>query len=216
MVARTRYPWLPYVLLAAGAFVMGALFLHLGSEVAEGETQAFDAFFLRAGGALRRSHPWVEDVMRDLSGLGSLVVLALFTAAACGYLAITRSWATAAVVATAVTSGAIAVLLFKALFGRARPDGVFAQILVDGPSFPSGHASMSAVVFLTMGVLVMRLQSNARERAYVLGLAVAFTVLVGGSRVAMGVHWATDVIGGWALGVAWATAAALVIRALGR
>jgi len=75
---------------------------------------------------------------------------------------------------------------------------------------------LEGLVFLTMGVLVMRLQTNARERAYVLGLAVVFTVLVGGSRVAMGVHWATDVVGGWALGVAWATAAALVIRALGR
>jgi undecaprenyl-diphosphatase len=195
---------------------MGILFLHLGSEVAEGETQAFDAYVANAGLMLRTAHPWIADVMRDLSGLGSVVVLALVTAAACGFLSITRSRATAVVVATAVTTGAIAMLLFKELFGRARPDGTLAQILVDGPSFPSGHASMSAVVFLTLGVLVMRLQSRRRERAYVLGLAVVLTVLVGASRAAMGVHWATDVVGGWALGIGWATASVLVLHALGR
>ena len=108
------------------------------------------------------------------------------------------------------------MLLLKAGFARVRPDVAFAQLVADGPSFPSGHSSMSAVVFLTLGALVARMHRRRRERAYVMGFAIVLTLLVGISRAVMGVHWATDVVGGWALGVAWATACLLVLRWLER
>ncbi|MFI4925605.1 MAG: phosphatase PAP2 family protein [Vicinamibacteria bacterium] len=199
-------PWMPFALLAGGALLMGALFLHLGSEIAEGETHGFDAFVLDAGRALRAAHPWFAEVMRDLSGLGSTVTLALVTLGACGYLAITRSWATAAIVAGAVVSGAVAVALFKAGFARVRPDAQFAQFVADGASYPSGHSSMAAVVYLTLGALIARMHRRRIEKAYILGAAASLALLVGISRAAMGVHWATDVAGGWALGIAWAAA----------
>ena len=214
--ATGRHAWVPYALLAAGACLMGVLFLHLGNEVAEGETVAFDTWLLAAGRDLRTGHGWVAEVMRDLSGIGSLVTLALLTAGACGYLAITRSWIAALVVAVAVASGAVAMLMLKAGFARVRPDVAFAQLVADGPSFPSGHSSMSAVVFLTLGALVARMHRRRRERAYVIAFAVVLTLLVGTSRAVMGVHWATDVVGGWALGVAWATSCLLVLRWLER
>ena len=199
-------------LLAGGALLMGALFLHLGSEIAEGETRRFDAFVLDAGRAIRVAHPWIADVMRDLSGLGSSVTLALVTLAACGYLAVTRSWATAAIVAAAAVSGAVAVALFKAGFARARPDSQLAQIVVDGASYPSGHSSMAAVVYLTLGALIARMRERRVEKVYILGAAGMLALLVGVSRAAMGVHWATDVAGGWALGIAWAAACIFAVR----
>ena len=207
-----RGQWLPFALLAGGALLMGALFLHLGSEIAEGETHGFDAYVLGVGHALRAAHPWIAEVMRDLSGLGSTVALALVTLGACGYLAVTRSWGTAAIVAAAVVSGAVAVMLFKAGFARTRPDSRLAQIVVDGASYPSGHSSMAAVVYLTLGALIARMRERWVEKAYILAAAASLAVLVGVSRAAMGVHWATDVAGGWALGVAWAAACMFAVR----
>jgi len=63
---------------------------------------------------------------------------------------------------------------------------------------------MSAAVFLTLGVISASTRSRLRERLYILAMAATAAVLVGLSRVALGVHWASDVLGGWALGTAWA------------
>lgn len=187
---------------AAAALIM--LFMVLASEIAEGETRAFDTAVLHAAQALRAGHPWVSDVMRDLSGLGSTVVLTLFTVAACGYLMLAGARVLSALLACAVASAALLVLVLKAFFGRDRPHAAFADFLASGLSFPSGHASMSAVVFLTFGALLAGTRGRLRERIYILALAGGMALLVGLSRVALGVHWATDVLGGWAFGAAWA------------
>ena len=97
-----------------------------------------------------------------------------------------------------------------------RPDLVFAELAAPGLSFPSGHATMSATVFLTLGVLIASARTRQKERAYILIVAGLGTVFVGLSRVLLGVHWATDVIGGWAFGTAWALLWLLVARWLAR
>jgi undecaprenyl-diphosphatase len=198
------------------ASLLALLFLHLGSEVREGETRAFDSYFLQAARSLRAAQPWVAEVMRDLSGLGSTVTLALLTLCACGYLMLTSERVTAVLVALSVGSAAAGVELLKAAFGRLRPDAAFAEFAATGLSFPSGHSSLSAVVFLTLGVLLARTHGRLGERCYIVGVAVLMTLLVGISRAALGVHWATDVLGGWAFGTAWATAWLLVAKRLDR
>jgi undecaprenyl-diphosphatase len=179
-------------------------FAHIGSEVAEGETHAFDVAVLHAAQRLRLGQPWVTEVMRDLSGLGSEAVLTLFTTIAVLYIALLQRRRLAVLVASSVISGTALVSLFKAMFGRSRPDGAFSELVVSSLSFPSGHASMSAIVFLTVGVLLASTRSAWAERSFILAASGLMTLLVGLSRVAMGVHWATDVIGGWAFGSAWA------------
>lgn len=212
---RTR--WLAVPLLAwSGACLLALLFMHLGSEIGEGETTRFDGAVLQAARALRAAHPWVADVMRDLSGLGSTVALALLTLGACGYLALTSAKLTATIVALSAGSAAVGVGLLKAAFGRLRPDSALAHFTASGLSFPSGHSSMAAVVFLTLGVLLARTRVRLRERSYIMGVAVLLTLLVGISRAALGVHWATDVLGGWTVGTAWATAWLLVANRLDR
>jgi len=196
-------------LVAALLFV---LFAHLGGEVGEGETIGFDGYALRAAQALRASHPWVSTVMRDFTGVGGTFVLAIITMGACGYLILSRSWRTAVLVAFSVLSASGAVQLLKAAFARSRPEPVFAEYAAAGLSFPSGHTSMSAVVFLTLGLLIARTHARASERIYIVAVSVVLAVLVGVSRAALGVHWATEVIGGWAFGAAWATAWLLVAR----
>jgi undecaprenyl-diphosphatase len=192
------------LLIGLASALLALTFVLLGSEVLEGDTRSFDTHLLHSAQSLRASHIWLAEVLRDLSGLGSTTVLTLFTVATIGYLALVSARTTAVLVGASVATGAILVSVFKSAFGRLRPDAAFAELVTSGLSFPSGHASMSAVVFLTLGALIASTRSRLGERVYILATAAFMTLLVGLSRVALGVHWATDVLGGWAFGAGWA------------
>jgi undecaprenyl-diphosphatase len=171
---------------------------------------------LVAAKRLRDAHPWIAGVMRDLSGIGSATVLSLLTVLWTGFLLLLRHRRLATVVALAVASGFLANTVLKRLFDRGRPDPAFADLTLQSLSFPSGHASMSALVFLTIGALLALTRPPAAERVYILGAAAFIAVAVGISRVALGVHWATDVLGGWAFGAAWAMIWLLIAHRLAR
>lgn len=193
--------------LALGGLAVAGLmlaFFLLGSEVLEGETRGFDLFVLRAIQAPGPGHPWFVEAMRDLSGLGSTIVLCTLTGAGFGYLVLVSEKALAILLASATASGAMAVGMLKTAFGRSRPDAIFAAIESHGYGFPSGHATNSAIVFLTLGAIFASRQARPVERSCMLALAVLMAAMVGLSRVALGVHWPTDVIAGWAFGAAWA------------
>ncbi len=191
-------------------------FIQISIEMSAGDTRGFDMAVFHAARALRTGHPWVAEVMRDLSGLGSTTVLALVTVIAVGYLAVVRARLTALLVVAAVVTGSVGVSLLKAQFDRPRPDADFAVLVVPGMSFPSGHATISAIVFLTVAALLASTRTRALERTYILAMATLMALLVGLSRVALGVHWATDVAAGWVFGTAWALAWLLLARRLTR
>ena len=197
-------PLLKPLLIGLAAILLLLAFVYGGSEIMEGDTRPLDVYLLHVAQSLRAGHPWLAGTMRDFSGLGSTVMVTLFTVATVVYLALFSSTAMAFLVATAVVTGALLVSVFKTAFGRLRPDAVFAELVTPGLSFPSGHASMSALVFLTIGALIAASRSRVNERIYILATAALLALLVGVSRVLLGVHWATDVLGGWAFGTAWA------------
>ncbi|EJW13402.1 PA-phosphatase related phosphoesterase [Rhodovulum sp. PH10] len=184
-------------------------FFQIADEVLEGESHAFDEAILRtlrnpADLADPIGPAWLEVVVRDITALGSITVLTLVTAIVVGYLVMDRKRAAALFVLVSVAGGALLTSLTKLAIARPRPDLVAHLVQVDSYSFPSGHATASAVTFLTLGTLLARVQTGWRLKAYVIGVALALTITIGASRVYLGVHWPTDVLAGWCLGAAWA------------
>jgi undecaprenyl-diphosphatase len=204
--------------LAAGC---GWLFVSLADEVLEGETGAWDrAILLALRDASDSSLPWgprwLQEMARDFTALGGLGVLTLLTLAALGYLVMMRKRHAALLILIAVVGGQLASLALKLGFDRARPDLVPHGAAVYTASFPSGHAMMAAVTYLTLGALLARVHADIAAKVYLLGLAVLLALLVGVTRVYLGVHWPSDVAAGWALGAGWAFACSVVMQWLQR
>jgi len=157
---------------------------------------------------------WLAEVGRDITALGGVAFVMLLTATVSGFLWLRRQYRALAILLTSTLGGWIVSSVLKGLFDRPRPDLVPHLSIVYTSSFPSGHAMMSAVVFLTIGTLLGEFVTSFRLRAYFLIVAILLTLLVGISRVYMGVHYPTDVLAGWAAGLAWALGCGLVARAL--
>ncbi|MDI4665738.1 phosphatase PAP2 family protein [Xanthobacter autotrophicus] len=185
------------------------VFVKVADEVVEGDTGRLDRDLILA---LRNpadpsdplGPPWLEEMMRDFTAMGGTGVLTLLTILVVLFLLMTRKRHSALLVAFSVAGGTALSQLLKWGFDRPRPDFVPHGMSVYSQSFPSGHAMLSAVVYLTLGALLARTQARTRVKVYLLGAAAALTVIVGVSRIYLGVHWPTDVLGGWALGAAWA------------
>jgi undecaprenyl-diphosphatase len=144
-----------------------------------------------------------------------MVVLCFLLAATVGYLLLVRRRGTALLVVGSMLGGTVISFGLKLLFNRPRPD-IPGGIQVFTASFPSSHAMLSAVTFLTLGAIMTRVAAGARLKAYFMGLAVFLTVVVGLSRVYIGVHYATDVLAGWCVGSAWAVLCWIVALRLQR
>jgi undecaprenyl-diphosphatase len=181
----------------------------LADEVLEGSTGAVDErLLLMFRDSEDLSDPigpaWAEEVARDITALGGLGFLTLLTLASAGYLALQRKSHLAWYLLVAVGGGIAASTVLKLMFDRPRPELVPHGQVVYTSSFPSGHSMMAAITFLTLGALLASAQPNRVLRAYMLGLALLLTLSVGISRVYLGVHWPSDVLGGWTAGAAWA------------
>jgi undecaprenyl-diphosphatase len=149
---------------------------------------------------------WVQETARDLTSLGSIVVLSILTLAVSGYLFLARKAAAAWLMIVAVFGGIALNDLLKLVFARPRPDLVYQAVRVFTSSFPSGHAELSAIVYLAIAALLAQTQSSFKIGFYFIAVAGLLTILIGVSRVYLGVHYPSDVLGGWCIGVAWALA----------
>ena len=208
-----RFTLFGVILAATVLFAFGKL----ASAVGVGSTVAFDEWLivaLRTPGDLADpiGPKWLKEMMRDFTAMGSTGVLSLMVLTIAGFLAMTRKGLAALFVLVSVAGGVLISQTMKLAYARPRPDLVPHWAEVVTASFPSGHSMMSAVVFLTLGALLARSQTSGAVKAYVLAMAVILTLLVGVSRVYLGVHWPTDVLAGWALGGVWALICLLVMQ----
>jgi undecaprenyl-diphosphatase len=210
-------------LLALALLILAGLwiFLWLAYGVSTGSSQRSDERVLRS---LREpddpSDPlgpeWLEEVGRDLTALGGAAALLLVTAAVAGYFILCRSYRALILLLVATTGGIVLAMLLKTVYDRLRPSVVPYLAQVHTASFPSAHSMLSAVVYLTLGEMLARQVKERRLKIYFVSIGLLLSFLVGVSRLYMGVHYPTDVLAGWAAGLAWALLCGLAARWLQR
>lgn len=204
--------WMLLAFLGIAASLL--LFLKLSSEVMEGDTAALDSAILQAvRHATKGETPvrnWLRGFMIALTALGDTSVLVLIVLIVTGYLLVIRQRAMAIYLISALALGRIGTTLLKLVVARDRPGVVEHLVPIHSLSFPSGHATASAMVYLTMAALLARTQARSGPRIYIMSVALLLTLVVGFSRLYLGVHWPTDVLAGWIIGVGWAAASTAV------
>jgi undecaprenyl-diphosphatase len=173
---------------------------------------------LRVGGdpASPAGPGWLHRAAVELTGFGDTWILAALVVVVAGFLLMQRRPAQAALLVVAVAGGTLLSETMKGLFGRDRPPEAWRLVEVHNESFPSGHAMLSAVTYLTLGALVAHILTRRRLKAYVLAVAFTLAGVVGLTRIYLGAHWTTDVVAGWSLGTAWAMACWLCAFAVER
>ena len=203
---------IPWLLVAAAAIALAVLLVAVVGGVIDHGTQfAFDrAILLWARGGSAHGAPigpaWFRAAMLDVTAIGGVTVLVLMVALVAGFLAIGRHWLTLGLVLGGTISGSLVVAIVKNLVGRARPTITDHLVAVSSLSFPSGHAANSAIVYLTMATLLSQLVAARAARIYLFAAAALIVMLIGASRLYLGVHWPSDVFTGWAFGTLWAVA----------
>ena len=222
-VRRLSWIW-PAIALFAGSLVL--LGAHVADELIEGERFAFDTRLLLA---LRvPGHPgtpigpaWLLQSAVDISALGGYTLLWLFGVAGIAWLIAAGKRAEAAGIAVSLIGSSVIDGLLKSWIARPRPELVPHLVQVTNASFPSGHAMISSAVYLTLALMLAEgIEAEGwRGRAGRVAVVAFFSglaVLIGMSRVYLGVHWPSDVLAGWCFGTAWALLVWVGDRWLGR
>lgn len=183
-------------------------FWEIAEDYPEGKFRAFDEGILRglrsaADPAVPRGPGWAKEMMRDVSALGSGVVLTLGVLGVLTYLVLQKRARAAAAVALTCAGGVGLDLLLKSIAVRPRPTVVphFTDVMTT--SFPSGHTLLSAIIYLSVGTMIALRAKNRVTAVFALGFPALLTMLVGFSRIYLGVHYPTDVLASWAAGSAW-------------
>ena len=193
-----RWRWLAAAGLCAALFALVSYEVHGAARWA----LAFDRAVAAWVRALRT--PDGTIVAMDLTALGSTSVVTLVAVICCVMFALLRD--ARAIVHLAVASAGAGVLsrMLKLFFERPRPDDLPALVQVWNHSYPSGHTVTATALYLTFAVLACRVLRRTHERAVVFAAAALVVALVGLTRVYLGAHHPTDVVGGAAVGAAWA------------
>ena len=206
-----------WLLVGLGGCILVLIFLKLASEVMEGETLAFDkrivlAFRKKDDPALPIGPAWISSVLLDLTAIGGPTVISLMVLAIVGFFTLQGRYWTALFVLLTAASGEVVNFAMKGLFFRPRPTIVPHLREAFSSSFPSGHAMQSAIIYLTLGAMLMRLTDRRLTKIYCCTVAMLATFLVGLSRVYLGVHYPTDVLAGWIVGLFWASLCWLIAQ----
>ena len=169
-----------------------------------------------ADGASPIGLPWLEHVARDLTALGSTAVITIVSLGAAGFLALRGKWGALWLLVASVAGGAVTSMLLKNAFDRARPNLSPHLAEVSSLSFPSGHSMLAAVTYFTLGALLAKTTADRRIKIYVLTIAALLALIIGVTRIYLGVHFPTDVLAGWCAGITWALLCSLIARWLQR
>jgi undecaprenyl-diphosphatase len=189
------------------------LFATIAALIARGATERFDRAVLLALDGISR--PWLDGAALEITSLGSAYVTSVILVIATALLWQTRHRYSAVLLWFALAGGWVLNWMLKAMFARPRPELFEWRVPYAGQAaYPSGHAMSAMVFYGTLGYLVTRLEPTRGLRRLTTAVFAAVILLVGLSRVYLGVHYPSDVIGGFLVGLAWATLCALGIEAI--
>ncbi|NBB63357.1 phosphatase PAP2 family protein [Pseudomonas sp. ODNR1LW] len=218
-VARTEIAALTALFVAA----LGVMtFIEIADDMTEADGQAFDQQVL----ALLRPYAddpgrpwgpwWLKEAAADITSLGGISVLGLFALIVIVFLLSHRKWLSSLLLALGLAGGVMLSEGLKAVFERERPPQLMQAVQTINASFPSGHALLATVFYLSVAVMLTRAFPRRRFKIFVLGVGMVMALLVGLTRIYLGAHWATDVFAGWAVGSAWAMLLWLVAYGVAR
>lgn len=148
--------------------------------------------------------PRLTQTAIDFTSLGSSSVLALFAAVAFVAAGSVRDYRGLIHLSIAMLGAMLWPELLKGLFERERPPGVLHLVPAAAFSFPSGHSFGSAACYATFAFFFARYVPRVRSEIICYSLAALIVLIVGSTRVYLGVHYATDVLAGFSAGAAWA------------
>ena len=203
-----------FLFIGLAIILLGAVaFAKLAEEVMEGETQAMDESILRMMNDM--GSPWLDMVALEVTALGASMVVIMMVLVASAFLWHSRHHYSAALLWVSVMGAGLVNSVLKLSFNRPRPD-VFPWRTqhVGLASFPSGHAMTAIVVYGTLAFLIARLAPTRFLRHLVWWTAIVVILLIGWSRLYLGVHYPSDVAAGFVLGTAWAVICGLGIEAV--
>ena len=214
-----KHPDLMILCSGLGLALGGVAFLLIAAAMQMGGTQSVDDWTLKAVRALvlkdpRTGQVYGEEAVIAITSLGALVILIGVSCLVMGLLWLTQRRQVALLLLTALL-GAIGInYSLKYAFNRPRPQVVQLLQRVDTKSFPSGHALTATAIYATLGAIGATVCSRRSLKVYVMSGAVGVSILVGLSRVYLGVHYPSDVLAGWIVGFTWALLCWLTARRL--
>lgn len=180
------------------ALLFGLFFVLAWNVLLDGSLNQMDRKVMRWISGLRDSA--ITDIFLFFTAVGSMRIIITVAAVVLIILALVKRWSAMTLIIFSVASGDLVSRILKIIIQRARPDVNFSLVARDGYAFPSGHAT-NAMVFYGILFIVVWPYCQKRWQKYLLTGAVAVTVcMVGLSRAYLGVHWMSDVLGGWLLG----------------
>ncbi|MDZ4832554.1 MAG: phosphatase PAP2 family protein [Candidatus Melainabacteria bacterium] len=198
-----------FALIAILLAVLIGGFISVADEMLEGDTTQFDnAILLALRHADNPSIPigpdWLLPVVKDITALGGAAIVSLVVLATSGYFMLKHKFHMIFFLLVSAGGGAVAMEVLKTFFNRPRPSIVPHLTAATHASFPSGHSMFSAIVYLTIAAILAKTTKSYRLKVYYVSVGLFLTMLVGFSRIYLGVHYPTDVLAGWCAGAVWA------------
>lgn len=195
-----------YLLLSFMAVtVLVAGFVHLTDEVIEGSTLHLDQAVLLG---IHQVHlPWLDALVTSTTDIGGLIGVVVLTLLAVGLLCLARKYRAVVQLLIGVGGAGLMNVLLKNMFERARPDLWQWLVHESSYSFPSGHAMASSALAMSVVLILW----HTRWRWGAVAAAALYTVYVGLTRLYLGVHYPSDIIGAWIISAAWVVLASMVI-----